>query len=129
MKKEAIIIVLSMLLLTTLASASISSYDRCNISEFEQIYPPSLTFYVEEFDVPYWESFTFNSSVIAIENAEYIQWFTLNGAGQFDDDQIEHPTYYPSPIVDYPQGYTIIGVVVANSEGHAGGFIQLNYVE
>jgi len=126
--KKAIIIVLSMLLLTTLASASISTYDRCDTSEHVQIDPPSLTFYVDEVDVPYWESFTFNSSVIEIENAEYIQWFTLNGAGQFDDEQIEHPTYYPSPIIDYPQGYTIIGVAVANSEGHAGGFIQLNYV-
>ncbi len=43
------------------------------------------------------------------ENYSYIQWYILNGLGDFDNESILHPTYYPSPI-DYLQGMITIGM-------------------
>ena len=142
MKKIISIIILITLLSAGLASATVTN-DNNVLSEAtesfinkqqNQMNPlssdlPTVTFYDDNYDVLIGESFIFTPSIVTIENADIIQWFTTNGGGQFDDENAPHPTYFPSPTIDYPQGYTIVGVVVSNQFGSSEGFVQLNYKE
>ncbi len=57
------------------------------------------------------------NDIYAFQNAQggnysYIQWFTTNGGGFFDNENIANPTYFPSPIIDYSQGCVTIGVIL-----------------
>ncbi|MFP4470024.1 MAG: hypothetical protein ACLFPE_05040 [Bacteroidales bacterium] len=50
---------------------------------------------------------------VVAENYDDLLWFTVNGSGNFSDENAVHPTYYPSPLIDYPQGCINIGVIAA----------------
>ena len=59
----------------------------------------------------YDQSYDFTGKV-DVSNYDAIQWFTTNGVGQFSDENVPYPTYYPSPL-DYLTGCIEIGVVVS----------------
>jgi PKD repeat protein len=109
-------------------SISFLTYKQENDSNQPSNDLPSVFFYEDTYDVFIGDDFTFSSTVVNISNAEYIQWFTTNGGGGFDNETNENPTYFPSPSIDYPQGYTIIGVAASNAFGDETQFVQLNYI-
>ncbi len=59
-----------------------------------------------------WEEVYVFEDVIA-ENYDDLLWFTVNGGGDFSDENAVHPTYFPSPLIDYPQGCITIGIIAA----------------
>jgi uncharacterized protein (TIGR02145 family) len=70
--------------------------------------PPTADAGLNTTNICYGDSYTFSDATA--QNYSKLQWFTLNGGGFFDDESILHPTYYPSPTVDYPQQCIIIGI-------------------
>ena len=63
---------------------------------------PMIELNVENVEICYFEAYTFDE--VEVENYSVIQWFTTNGGGNFDNETIPNPTYFPSPTVDYAQG-------------------------
>lgn len=56
------------------------------------------------------ESYTF--SQVQGFNYNTVQWLTINGGGFFDNEALLNPTYFPSPMIDYPQGCIEIEIVM-----------------
>lgn len=63
---------------------------------------PQIDMNVETAELCYFESYTFDETEVL--NYSVIQWFTTNGGGGFNNENIPNPTYFPSPTVDYAQG-------------------------
>jgi hypothetical protein len=63
---------------------------------------PQIDLNVETASICYFDSYTFNA--VEVSNYSVIQWFTTNGGGGFNNENIPNPTYFPSPTVDYAQG-------------------------
>ncbi|MFP4469928.1 MAG: hypothetical protein ACLFPE_04560, partial [Bacteroidales bacterium] len=62
------------------------------------------------------ESEDFPLADAVAENYESVQWFTTNGGGNFSDETILNPVYFPSPTIDYPQGSITLGVAASPLE-------------
>lgn len=63
---------------------------------------PSIDLNVDEESICYFEPYVFQN--VEVLNYSVIQWFTTNGGGSFNNENIPNPTYYASPTVDYAQG-------------------------
>jgi len=72
---------------------------------------PSIDIIPDTATICYDQSYDFTDKV-NVSNYDAIQWFTTNGVGQFSDENVPYPTYYPSPL-DYLTGCIEIGVVVS----------------
>jgi hypothetical protein len=70
---------------------------------------PEINLNVEEDSVCFYDSYTFENSEFS--NYTALQWFTPNGGGSFNNENIPNPTYYPSATVDYAQGCIVISVL------------------
>jgi len=57
----------------------------------------------------YFDAYSFENTEIL--NYSAIQWFTTDGGGNFSNENIPNPTYFPSPFVDYAQGCIHISVL------------------
>ncbi|MBE0638653.1 MAG: HYR domain-containing protein [Bacteroidales bacterium] len=79
-----------------------------NTSIFIQL-EPSISIIPDAYTICEGENMYFEGLVEA-SNYSQIQWFTTNGGGTFDDEELLEPIYTPSPTIDYPQTCIIIGV-------------------
>jgi hypothetical protein len=70
---------------------------------------PSINIIPESYTICEGECMNFEGLVEA-SNYSRIQWFTTNGGGKYDDENILEPEYCPSPTVDYPQQCITLGV-------------------
>ena len=70
---------------------------------------PSINIIPESYTICEGECMNFEGLVEA-SNYSRIQWFTTNGGGEYDDENILEPEYCPSPTVDYPQQCITLGV-------------------
>ncbi len=71
---------------------------------------PVANINVDQATICYFDAYTFEDAEIL--NYSAIQWFTANGGGNFSDENIPNPTYFPSSFVDYAQGCILINVLV-----------------
>ncbi len=82
---------------------------------------PELELNVETAEICYFESYTFSN--VQVANYSVMQWFTTNGGGSFNNENIPNPTYFPSPLADYSQGCIEI-VVLAQGNDPCESFAQ-----
>lgn len=75
---------------------------------------PIINMNVEQATICYEENYTFEG--IEISNYSAIQWFTTDGGGGFNNENIPNPTYYPSSFVDYAQGCIEIKVLAHGND-------------
>lgn len=64
---------------------------------------------VEQATICYDDNFDFTGLVDAA-NYENLQWFTTGGGFFLPNNNVLEPVYYPSPVIDYPQGCIQISV-------------------
>lgn len=75
---------------------------------------PEIDLNVEAAEICYFDSYTFDA--VEINNYSAIQWFTTNGGGNFSNENIPTPTYFPSPTADYAQGCVEIIALVQGQD-------------
>ncbi len=74
--------------------------------------PPSIDIIPDSYTICEGEVMDFEDLVDAA-NYDALQWFTTNGGGNYDDESLLEPIYFPSPTVDYPQGCIELGVAAS----------------
>ena len=94
------------LCLNSTGSANCGNATDCMVLHFIPI--PQIELGILADTVCFYESYTM--SQVQCTNYDLIQWFTVNGAGFFDNEMLLNPTYFPSPMIDYSQGCIIVGV-------------------
>lgn len=85
------------------------------------ILAPSINLNVVQDTICHDEAYTFEN--VEILNYSAIQWFTTDGGGNFSNENIPNPSYFPSPFVDYAQGCIHI-VVLAQGINPCETYIQ-----
>ncbi|HZK09146.1 MAG TPA: T9SS type A sorting domain-containing protein [Bacteroidales bacterium] len=72
---------------------------------------PTVNIIPERDTICYEQFYDFTGLVVG-DNYAAIQWFTTNGVGQFNNENILEPIYYPSPL-DYVTGCVKLYILVA----------------
>ncbi|MBE0637135.1 MAG: PKD domain-containing protein [Bacteroidales bacterium] len=75
----------------------------------EIIQQVTIDIIIDQATICYEDSFDFTGLVDAA-NYENLQWFTTGGGFFSPDNNVLEPIYYPSPVIDYPQGCIQISV-------------------
>lgn len=82
---------------------------------------PQIEIGFDQMTICYELAYTFETTQAS--DFDGLQWYTISGAGYFDNENVLNPTYFPSPTIDYPQGCIILGVL-AQGNGPCSIFAQ-----